>query len=90
MDDSATSIPTSSATAINMASGDHTYHPQDAVKAGIQGALVTGAAGTLVSAVQNTLAKRNVSAWGVFTRTGGTIAIFGALDNRFALISELS
>jgi hypothetical protein len=73
-----------------MASGDHTYHPQDAVKAGIQGALVTGAAGTLVSAVQNTLAKRNVSAWGVFTRTGGTIAIFGALDNRFALIAELS
>jgi hypothetical protein len=62
---------------LNMASGDDQYHPKDAVKAAINGTMITGAAGGLVSAIQNTLTKRNVSAWGVFTRTGGTIAVFG-------------
>jgi hypothetical protein len=61
---------------VNMAQGDEQYHPKDAVKAAINGTLITGAAGGLVSAIQNTLTRRNVSAWGVFTRTGGTIAIF--------------
>jgi len=60
-----------------MASGDEQYHPKDAVKAAINGTMITGAAGGLVSAIQNTLTKRNVSAWGVFTKTGGTIAVFG-------------
>lgn len=60
-----------------MASEDEQYHPKDAVKAAINGTMITGAAGGLVSAIQNTLTKRNVSAWGVFTRTGGTIAVFG-------------
>lgn len=62
-----------------MASGDEQYHPKDAVKAAINGTLITGAAGLAVSAIQNTLTKRNLSAWGVFTRTGGTIAVFGNL-----------
>ena len=60
-----------------MASQDHQYHPKDSVRAAINGSLITGAAGGLVSAIQNTLTKRNVTAWGVFTRTGGTIAVFG-------------
>jgi hypothetical protein len=50
------------------------FHQKDAVKSGIQGAMVGGGAGLLISAVQNSLAKQNVGAWGVFTRTGGTIA----------------
>ncbi|RDW67942.1 putative NADH2 dehydrogenase (ubiquinone) 21.3K chain [Coleophoma cylindrospora] len=62
-----------------MASGDHHYHPKDAVKACLNGAMVTGSAGAMVSAIQNTLTKRNVNAWGVFTRTGGTIAVFTAM-----------
>jgi hypothetical protein len=62
---------------LNMASEDEQYHPKDAVKAAINGTLITGAAGGLVSAVQNTLTKRNVGAWGVFTRSGSTIAVFG-------------
>jgi hypothetical protein len=62
-----------------MASGDDQYHPKDAVKAAINGTLITGTAGGLVSAIQNTLTKRNVNAWGVFTRTGGTIAVFGTI-----------
>jgi len=60
-----------------MAPADEQYHPKDAVKAAINGTMITGAAGGLVSAIQNTLTKRNVSPWGVFTKTGGTIAVFG-------------
>ncbi|KAI0388863.1 hypothetical protein F5Y17DRAFT_470123 [Xylariaceae sp. FL0594] len=55
------------------------YHRKDAISAGIQGAMVGGGAGLLLSAVQNSLAKQNVGAWGVFTRTGGTIVSFTAL-----------
>jgi hypothetical protein len=55
------------------------YHPQDAVTAAAKATAVTGTAGLLISAVQNTLTKQNVSAWGVFTRTGGTIATFGKI-----------
>ena len=53
------------------------YHPKDAVSVAIQSTLITGGAGLTVSAIQNTLTKRNVSGWGVFTRSGGIIAVFG-------------
>lgn len=47
-----------------MAGGDEHYHPKDAIKAAIQGTMITGAAGGMVSAIQNTLTKqRNVSGW---------------------------
>jgi hypothetical protein len=60
-----------------MASEDDQYHPKDSVKAAINGTMVMGAAGGLVSAIQNTLTRKNVNAWSVFTRTGGTIVAFG-------------
>ncbi|TAQ87336.1 hypothetical protein B7494_g4309 [Chlorociboria aeruginascens] len=66
-----------------MASDDHTYHPKDAVKAAINGTMITGSAGLFVSAVQNTLAKSNVGPWGVFTRTGSTAAIFAGMGGAF-------
>lgn len=56
---------------------DEGYHPKDAVRSSITGALVSGGAGLFASAIQNSLQKQNVGAWGVFTRTGGTIATFG-------------
>jgi hypothetical protein len=59
-----------------MAPAEEQYHPKDAVNAAIQGTLVTTSAGVLIAAVQNTLTKRNVSSWGVFTRFGGTVATF--------------
>ena len=62
-----------------MASDDEQYHPKDSVKAAIQGTMVMGGAGAFVSAIQNTLTRKNVSAWGFITRTGGTIAVFGIL-----------
>jgi len=73
-----------------MTSEDHQYHPKDAVKAGINGAMIVGAAGGMVSAIQNTLTKRNVSAWGVFTRTGSTIAIFTAVGGTYEFASLAS
>ncbi|MCJ1288366.1 hypothetical protein MMC26_007721 [Xylographa opegraphella] len=66
-----------------MASQDNVYQPKDAVTAGIKSSLVTGAAGALVSSVQNTLTKQNVTAWGIFTRTGGTIAVFAAMGGTY-------
>jgi len=60
-----------------MAPRGNQYHPKDAVGAGINGTLITGAAGLAVSAIQNTLTKRNVGALGVLTRTGSTVAIMG-------------
>ncbi|MCJ1394976.1 hypothetical protein MMC18_007857 [Xylographa bjoerkii] len=66
-----------------MASQDNVYQPKDAVTAGIKSTLVTGAAGALISSVQNTLTKQNVTAWGIFTRTGGTIAVFAAMGGTY-------
>jgi len=60
-----------------MAKEGEEYHPKDAVKAAINGTLIVGSAGLAVSAIQNALTKRNVSAWGVFTKFGGTTASFG-------------
>lgn len=60
-----------------MAIQEDVYQPRDAVTAGIRSTLITGGAGAMVSAIQNTLTKQNVTAWGIFTRTGGTIAVFG-------------
>lgn len=56
------------------------YQPKDAISTSIKSTLIMGGAGTLLSAVQNALTKQNVTAWGVFTRTGGTIAVFGLSD----------
>lgn len=52
------------------------YHPQDALGAALKTSMLTGGVGLFASAVQNTLVKRNVGPWGVFTRSGGTVAIF--------------
>lgn len=56
---------------------DDTYHPKDALGSTIKATTITGGAGLFVSAIQNTLTKQNVGAMGIFTRTGGTIAVFG-------------
>lgn len=56
------------------------YHPKDAVGLAVQATLVMGGAGLTVSAIQNTLTRQNVTGWGVFTRTGGTIGYFGSLS----------
>lgn len=54
---------------------DH-YHPVDALKAGIQGAMITGAAGIFAAGIKNATRKQNYGALGIFTRSGGTIFTF--------------
>jgi hypothetical protein len=58
------------------------YHPKDALGHAVKAIAITGGAGAFVSTVQNTLTKQNVGAWGVFTRTGSTIGIFGKKPRR--------
>lgn len=55
---------------------DDGYHPKDAIKEGVNNALIMGGAGFFAASVQNALQSRNVGAWGVFTRFGGTITTF--------------
>ncbi|CAK7241361.1 MAG: hypothetical protein STHCBS139747_002822 [Sporothrix thermara] len=59
------------------------YQPQDSLYAGVKGTAVVGGAGLFLSAIQNSLQKRNVGAWGVLTRTGGTVASFAAVGGVF-------
>ncbi|CRG87611.1 NADH-ubiquinone oxidoreductase 21,3 kDa subunit [Talaromyces islandicus] len=67
-----------------------TYHPQDAIAATIKSATLTGGAGLLTSAVQNTLAKQNVGPLGIFFRTGGTIAVFAAMGGTYTFVRTAS
>ncbi|KAK4611575.1 NADH-ubiquinone oxidoreductase [Fulvia fulva] len=59
------------------------YHPKDAIGAAIKATLVTGGAGTFISTIQNTLTKQNVGAFGIFTRSGTTIATFAAMGGAY-------
>lgn len=58
---------------------DGPYHPKDAIGGAIKATAVTGTAGLFIAAIQNTLARRPVGAWGVLTRFGGTVGVFGKL-----------
>ncbi|KAL8700591.1 MAG: hypothetical protein Q9224_000892 [Gallowayella concinna] len=67
-----------------MASQDESaYQPKDALSDTVQTTMIVGGAGVFVSAIQNTLTRQpNVTGWGVITRTGGTIALFGTQPQR--------
>ncbi|KAI9703980.1 MAG: hypothetical protein M1820_005762 [Bogoriella megaspora] len=66
------------------------YHPVEAVSATIKTTAATATAGTFVSAIQNTLSKHNVGAMGVFTRSGGTIAVFAAMGASYEFFKNAS
>lgn len=53
------------------------YQPQDAIGNAIKNTIGVGTAGLFVAAVQSTVTKNNVGAFSVFTRFGGTTAMFG-------------
>lgn len=53
------------------------YEFKDAIGGTLRTTAVMGTVGLFFSAVQNTLTKQNVGAWGIFTRHGGTTATFG-------------
>ena len=60
---------------------DETYHPQDAIGNGIKASSLAGAAGLFMSAIQNSTAKHNVGTFGVISRTGSSVALFGMFDD---------
>jgi hypothetical protein len=55
----------------------YTFQPRDAISTSFSAARLTGGAGLLVAAVQNTLLRENIGAFGIFTRFGSTVALFG-------------
>ncbi|KAK5261583.1 hypothetical protein LTR40_001931 [Exophiala xenobiotica] len=69
---------------------DDTYHPQDALAKTVHAITYTGAAGLFLAAVQNTVAKENVGAFGVFSRFGKTIGLFAAMGGTFSFVSTAS
>lgn len=55
---------------------DDRYHRVDAVKAGVTGAAITGAAGLFAASIKNAMRVENVGSMGVFTKSGGFILTF--------------
>lgn len=60
---------------------EETYHPKDAIGAALKASVALGGAGLFIAAVQNSIAKENVGSFGVFSRFGGTTALFGTLHS---------
>ncbi|KAM3083338.1 hypothetical protein ACMFMG_003991 [Clarireedia jacksonii] len=73
-----------------MAPGNGEYHPKDSIKAALNGLMITGSAGLLISSIQNTLTKKNVGALAVFTRTGSTALIFAAMGGTYEFTKNAS
>ncbi|PWN25613.1 hypothetical protein BDZ90DRAFT_234051 [Jaminaea rosea] len=65
------------------------YTQKSSVNAGMSAALTGLAAGTFVSAVQNSLGKHDRGALGIFTRTGSTVAFFTAAAGTFAFTDAM-
>lgn len=76
----------SSATMASQQEEEKVYAPKDALAATFRTTAATGGVGLFASAVQNTLLKQNVGPWGVFTRFGGTIGVFGTSLGRILTI----
>ncbi len=55
------------------------YSPQDALARSARSAMMTGAAGLFIASVQNTMAKQQIGAFGVFTRFGRTVGIMSTI-----------
>ena len=56
-----------------------TYSPQDALGRSARSALLTGAAGLFIASVQNSMAKQQIGAFGVFTRFGRTVGVMSTM-----------
>ncbi|KAL2262234.1 hypothetical protein VTK26DRAFT_2070 [Humicola hyalothermophila] len=67
---------------------DHHYQPKDAIHNGIYEGLYMGGGGLLFAAVKNSLAKRNVGPWPVFTKNAGLIGTFAAVGGVFAFTRD--
>jgi hypothetical protein len=61
-----------------MSAHHDTFHPKDTFADVASTTLQTTTVGAVIAAVQNTLRKQNVGPMGMFTRSGGTIMLYGA------------
>ncbi|KAF3939256.1 hypothetical protein ABW19_dt0204220 [Dactylella cylindrospora] len=66
------------------------YHPKDALGNATNAVMLTGGAGLVVSGVQNALARQNYGLFGLFTRSGSTIAMFAAMGGAYSFIRDAS
>ncbi|KAI5806348.1 hypothetical protein EDC01DRAFT_626430 [Geopyxis carbonaria] len=62
------------------------FERRDAIGQAVRGTLIVGGVGTMLSAIQNSLSKQNVGAFGVITRTGGTIGMFAAMGGSYMFV----
>jgi len=60
------------------------YLERPTINNGMTAAATSAFAGTLVSAVQNSIQSHKQGAMGIFTRTGSTIALFTAMGGVFS------
>ncbi|KAF2737904.1 NADH-ubiquinone oxidoreductase 213 kDa subunit [Polyplosphaeria fusca] len=59
---------------------DHaTYHPVDTLASTASTTMQTALCGAMIAGVQNTLRKQNVGAMGIFTKSGGVIALYAGV-----------
>ncbi|KAI5793888.1 mitochondrial import inner membrane translocase subunit Tim17 family protein [Peziza echinospora] len=66
------------------------YVPKDALGLAVQGGLIVGGAGALLSATQNSLSKQNIGALGFITRTGSTIGLFAGAGTTYMFFKSAS
>lgn len=72
--------PTTSLMALQPVREEESFKPGDAVDIGLKGGAVGALAGAFLSGAQNALARQNYGFWGVFTRSGGAIVMFGTIQ----------
>ncbi|CAI6338813.1 unnamed protein product [Periconia digitata] len=73
-----------------MAAQHDSYHPRDTIANTGSTTLKTTLVGTMIAAMQNTLRKQNVGAMGVFTRSGGVIALFAGVGASYQFTLDAS
>lgn len=61
-----------------------TFTPKEVAPTTFRVGLQSGFVGLIVSSIQNTLARHDKGAMGIFTRTGGTIGLFAVMGTAFA------
>ncbi|KAL5114378.1 hypothetical protein ACEQ8H_007727 [Pleosporales sp. CAS-2024a] len=73
-----------------MADQTPSYHARDALANTAKTTLQTTAVGAVVAGVQNTLRKQNVGAMGIFTRSGGIIALYAGVGAAYQFTLDAS
>ena len=53
------------------------YEPRDLIKETTKTTLMVGGVGLFAASVQNSLARQNLGSFGIFTRFGSTVGMFG-------------